>query len=110
MNYSEVKGIWISYIELAALLQGQSKEGFRSNIAAVYENCADLGINTVYVHVRSHSDAYYRSELFPLSSYFLSINSRTDFSMVMRRLSSGKLLIISAMNVVFPEPVAPAYT
>lgn len=69
MNYSEVKGIWISYIELAALLQGQSKEGFRSNIAAVYENCADLGINTVYVHVRSHSDAYYRSELFPWSKY-----------------------------------------
>lgn len=69
VNYSEVKGIWISYIELAALLQGQSKEGFRSNIAAVYENCADLGINTVYVHVRSHSDAYYRSELFPWSKY-----------------------------------------
>ena len=69
LNYSEVKGIWISYIELSGLLQGQSKEGFRSNIAAVYENCADLGINTVYVHVRSHSDAYYRSELFPWSKY-----------------------------------------
>lgn len=69
LNYSEVKGIWISYIELAGLLQGQSKEGFRKNIAAVYENCTDLGINTVYVHVRSHSDAYYRSELFPWSKY-----------------------------------------
>lgn len=69
LHYSEVKGIWISYIELAGLLQGQSKEGFRKNIAAVYENCADLGINTVYVHVRSHSDAYYRSELFPWSKY-----------------------------------------
>ena len=69
LNYSEVKGIWISYIELAGLLQGQSKEGFRKNIAAVYENCADLGINTVYVHVRSHGDAYYRSELFPWSKY-----------------------------------------
>lgn len=69
VNYSEVKGIWISYIELAELLQGQSKEGFRSNIGAVYDNCADLGLNTVYVHVRSHSDAYYRSELFPWSKY-----------------------------------------
>lgn len=69
LNYSEVKGIWISYIELAGLLQGQTREGFRKNIAAAYENCADLGINTVYVHVRSHSDAYYKSELFPWSKY-----------------------------------------
>ena len=69
VNYSEVKGVWISYIELAGILQGQSREGFRSNIGAVYDNCASLGINTVYVHVRSHSDAYYKSELFPWSKY-----------------------------------------
>lgn len=69
VNYSEVKGIWISYIELAEIMQGQSKEGFRRNIAAVFDNCVSLGINTVYVHVRSHSDAYYKSELFPWSKY-----------------------------------------
>lgn len=65
LNYSEVKGVWISYIELAELLSGQSAGGFRSNIGAVFDNCVSLGINTVYVHVRSHSDAYYRSEIFP---------------------------------------------
>ncbi len=69
VNYSEIKGIWISYIELSELMQGQSKDGFRSNIAAVFDNCTDLGINTVYVHVRSHADAYYKSELFPWSKY-----------------------------------------
>ena len=69
LNYQEVKGVWISYIELAELMQGQSKSGFRSNIAAVFDNCVSLGINTVYVHVRSHSDAYYKSELFPWSKY-----------------------------------------
>lgn len=69
LNYSEVKGVWISYIELAEMMQGQSKSGFRSNIAAVFDNCVSLGINTVYVHVRSHSDAYYKSELFPWSKY-----------------------------------------
>lgn len=69
VNYSEIKGIWISYIELSELMQGQSESGFCSNIAEVFDNCVGLGINTVYVHVRSHSDAYYKSELFPWSKY-----------------------------------------
>ncbi len=69
LNYPEVKGVWISYIELAEILQGQSRESFRANIQEVFDNCAELGINTVYVHVRSHSDSYYESELFPWSKY-----------------------------------------
>ncbi len=69
VNYSEVKGVWISYIELSEILTGQSRDSFRKNISAVFDNCVDLGINTVYVHVRSHSDSYYRSELFPWSKY-----------------------------------------
>lgn len=69
VNYSEIKGIWISYIELSELMQGQSESGFCRNIAEVFDNCVGLGINTVYVHVRSHSDAYYKSELFPWSKY-----------------------------------------
>lgn len=69
LNYSEVKGVWISYIELADVLQGQTAEGFRSGIGGIFDNCVSLGINTAYVHVRSHSDAYYRSELFPWTKY-----------------------------------------
>lgn len=69
LNYSEVKGVWISYIELSEILTGQTRDSFRSNIGEVFDNCAQLGINTVYVHVRSHGDAYYRSELFPWSKY-----------------------------------------
>lgn len=69
VNYSEIKGIWISYIELAEIMQGQSRSAFASNIGEVFDNCVSLGINTVYVHVRSHGDAYYSSELFPWSKY-----------------------------------------
>ena len=29
------------------------------------DNCVSLGVNTVFVHVRGHGDAYYKSELFP---------------------------------------------
>lgn len=69
VNYPEVKGVWISYIELSEILQGQSRDSFRSNISEAFDNCVSLGINTVYVHVRSHGDAYYNSELFPWSKY-----------------------------------------
>lgn len=69
LNFLEVKGIWISYIELSEMLTGRSESEFRSNIGAAYDNIAELGLNTVYVHVRSHGDAYYRSELFPPSKY-----------------------------------------
>lgn len=68
LNYSEVKGIWISYIELAGLSSG-SESAFRSAVGKVYDNCVSLGINTVFVHVRSHGDAYYYSGLFPRTKY-----------------------------------------
>ena len=57
LNYSEVKGMWISYIDLAGISSG-SESAFRSGISYIYDNCKSLGINTVYVHVRSHGDAY----------------------------------------------------
>ncbi|MBP1564119.1 MAG: family 10 glycosylhydrolase [Oscillospiraceae bacterium] len=68
LNYSEVKGMWISYIDLAGISSG-SESAFRSGISDIYDNCKSLGINTVYVHVRSHGDAYYSSDYYPRTKY-----------------------------------------
>lgn len=68
LNYSEVKGVWISYLEIMNMPSNSASE-FRKAVAATYDNCVDLGINTVYVHARSHGDAYYDSELFPYTKY-----------------------------------------
>lgn len=68
LNYSEVKGMWISYIDLAGISSGTESD-FRSSISYIYDNCKSLGINTVYVHVRSHGDAYYSSDYFPRTKY-----------------------------------------
>lgn len=68
LNYSEVKGIWISFLELGGMASGTAGS-FRQSIGAVYDNCVDLGINTVFVHVRSHGDAYYESDFFPRTKY-----------------------------------------
>lgn len=69
LNYSEVKGVWISYIELSTLLTGKSESQFTANIKRVYENCVDLGLNTVYVHARAFGDAFYKSDYYPWSKY-----------------------------------------
>ena len=68
LNYSEVRGVWISYMELAELSSGSESE-FRDSLGDVYDNCVSLGINTVFVHVRSHGDAYYNSAYFPRTKY-----------------------------------------
>lgn len=69
LNHAEVQGVWISYLEFMELLQGKSGSEFRENIAAAFDNCVEIGLNTVYIHARSHSDAFYHSELFPWSKY-----------------------------------------
>lgn len=69
LNYSDVKGVWISYFELYPILTGKSESEFASGIGEYYDNCRSLGINTVYVHVRPYGDAIYRSDYFPWSKY-----------------------------------------
>ncbi len=68
LNYDEVKGVWISYLEIMNM-PSNSASAFRKAIGEVYDNCVELGLNTVYVHARSHGDAYYNSELFPYTKY-----------------------------------------
>ncbi len=76
VNYSEIKAIWISYLELAQsysgdpsspLLKGRTAGDFRAQMQKVYENCLSIGINTVFMHVRPFGDAVYTSSLFPAS-------------------------------------------
>lgn len=65
----EVKAIWISYLEYGYMLTGKAENTFRSNVKSYFDTLAEDGFNTVFVHARSHGDAYYRSEIFPWSKY-----------------------------------------
>ncbi len=65
LNYSEQKGIWISYLEYSSAMMNKSSKAFRSTIGEYFDNVKALSFNTVYVQVRAFGDAYYRSELFP---------------------------------------------
>lgn len=69
VSQKETRAVWISYLEYQSVLQGKSKSQFTNNIKSVFFNIANDGFNTVYVHVRSHSDAMYSSDIFPWSIY-----------------------------------------
>lgn len=64
---TELRGMWITFFELGSMFD--SKEGFKAEFEKTLDKCKEYNINAVYVHVRSHSDAYYPSEYYPWSKY-----------------------------------------
>lgn len=75
LNYDEQKAVWISYIELADFLADKNEESFINEFTAAMNNIKESGFNTVYVHVRAFSDAYYNSSYYPKAT----VLSGTDF-------------------------------
>ncbi len=61
----EFRGVWLSYIELNALLKDKNADQAKEALDGVMEQAASYGLNAVVFHVRAMSDAYYQSELFP---------------------------------------------
>lgn len=65
----DIRAVWIPVMQYAAWMTGQSEAQFRENVRTAFADCAALGLNTVFVHVRAYQDAYYRSEVFPAGAY-----------------------------------------
>ncbi len=63
----ELKAMWISYLEYMEM--PKSEIGFKNAIDEMMDECVDLGMNAVIVHVRSHGDAMYPSAYFPWSIF-----------------------------------------
>ncbi len=63
------KAVWMSYIELSQLTKSSSESDFKSEINRSFKDLSDKGFNRVSVQVRPFADAFYRSEIFPVSKY-----------------------------------------
>lgn len=57
-------GVWFSFSEINAMLN--SEKGFKEEFSAALDNCVNLGIDEVYIHVRAYCDSLYPSDYFPL--------------------------------------------
>ncbi len=68
-NSNEIRAIWFSFLEWQSMMTGKTKAQFAASFGAALDKAVDLGLNTVFVHARSHSDAFYDSDIFPWSVY-----------------------------------------
>lgn len=65
-----IKAIWISYYELSEFTLSKNEKEFSKGISNSFERLSKQGFNTVIVQVRPCADAFYKSEIFPVSIYF----------------------------------------
>lgn len=63
----ELRGVWISYLIWNNL--PKDKAGFQKAVNQMFDNCKSWGMNAVFVHARSHSDAMYPSSYYPWSKF-----------------------------------------
>ena len=60
----EMRAAWVSYIELTKMIGGKTEDKAKAAIDDIMIKCKAYGLNAVIFHVRSHSDAYYKSTVF----------------------------------------------
>lgn len=65
VSTTERKAVWCSFEDLD--FNKKTEKAFTKNIKTMFQNVADMGMNTVVVHVRPFSDAMYPSDYFPWS-------------------------------------------
>lgn len=93
LNFDIQKSMWFAFMDYSSILLDKSESEFKQSIEQRFENAKTLGINTVYVHVRSHGDSYYKSSIFPKGKYY---NSDFDPLQVMVDVAHEKGLSIHA--------------
>ena len=63
------RAVWINFYEMGELCRDKNADTYRAAVGELLDECAALWGSTAWValHVRSHSDAFYPSSLFPWS-------------------------------------------
>lgn len=70
----ELRGVWLSYLTWNNLPDGQA--AFQKAVDQMLDNCRSWGLNAVFVHARSHSDATYVSSVYPWSKFVSGAQGR----------------------------------
>lgn len=71
-NTQEICGIWIScYDHINA--SGKTRVEYKTETNEMFKNISEYGFNTAFVHLRAFSDAFYKSEIYPFSSFIAGV-------------------------------------
>lgn len=63
----EMRGVWISYLDYENLLTNKSQQDAVESVTKAFADAKELGLNTLFLHVRPFADAFYISDYFPWS-------------------------------------------
>ena len=64
----EIRGVWVScYDHISAANKTEAE--YKSEADKMFSTIKNTGFNTAFVHLRAFSDAFYKSEIYPYSSY-----------------------------------------
>ena len=71
----EIRGVYISYIEISKYLKDKSELESKNNIDQIIKNIKELKLNTIILQVRPSMDSIYPSKIFPISKYLSDSNT-----------------------------------
>lgn len=70
----ELRGVWVPYFNLSNGNSSMSEDEFKTHFDEIIKTAKENEINALFVHVRSHCDASYPSDIFPFSDIFTDSN------------------------------------
>ena len=74
---------WIYYNEIEELVKKSNSESeFTENIENAIDRLEEYAVNTVILHVRAFDDAFYKSDIFPVSKYCADSNGNLKFDVL----------------------------
>lgn len=80
LNYATQKAVWFAYLDIDSMLLNATKSEFEASVKDAMLRVANMGCNTVYVHVRAFGDAYYYSDHYAFTAaYSGTLGIRPDY-------------------------------
>ena len=74
---------WIYYNEIENFVKNSNSESeFTENIENAVDRLTQYAVNTIVFHVRAFDDAFYKSDIFPVSKYCADSNGNLKFDVL----------------------------
>lgn len=82
-NTERIVAAWIYYNEIEELVKKSNSESeFTENIENAIDRLEEYAVNTVILHVRAFDDAFYKSDIFPVSKYCADADGNLKFDVL----------------------------
>ena len=67
LSQGEFRAVWLNFNEMGQMISGRTAAEYLEAVETLLDRCKAAGLNCVIAHVRSHSDSFYPSQIFPWS-------------------------------------------